>query len=280
MSLNIRLMTPADIPAGMRLKDIAGWNQTREDWARFLQFNPEGCFVADHDGRVAGTVATIIYEGRLAWIGMVLVDPAFRGQGIGTALLRHAIAYLDGRRIPCIKLDATPQGKPLYERLGFKAEYEIERCVLRRSVGEAAPAPVPGDDFDAIAAIDRDAFGADRSEILRSVADAAPELVLPAGQGGSLRGYALGRRGSLADHLGPWIGREEQTARVVLESFLERSRRETIFVDVVRDNRCARGLVSEKGFEFSRPLTRMHRGKNSTPGRPDRVCAILGPEFG
>ena len=30
---NIRVMTPADIPAGMRLNEIAGWNQTFEDWA-------------------------------------------------------------------------------------------------------------------------------------------------------------------------------------------------------------------------------------------------------
>lgn len=34
--IHIRLMTKTDIPAGMRLKDLAGWNQTPEDWLRFL----------------------------------------------------------------------------------------------------------------------------------------------------------------------------------------------------------------------------------------------------
>ena len=87
-------MTLDDIPAGMRLKEIAGWNQTRGDWERFLLASPQGCFVAEFDGEVAGTVATITYEGRFAWIGMVLVDPAGRSQGIGTKLLEKAIEHL------------------------------------------------------------------------------------------------------------------------------------------------------------------------------------------
>src|SRR5882672_9524967 len=117
--MSLRIMTMADIPAGMRLKDLARWNQTPADWARFLRSSPEGCFVAECDGHVCGTATTIVYEDRFAWIGMVLVDPLYRGRGIGTALLEGAIQYLDERGVPTLKLDATPQGKPLYEKLGF-----------------------------------------------------------------------------------------------------------------------------------------------------------------
>ena len=53
MTLQIRVMTPADVAAGMRLKDAAGWNQTEDDWRRFLQANPEGCFVAEWNGQIA-----------------------------------------------------------------------------------------------------------------------------------------------------------------------------------------------------------------------------------
>src|SRR5580700_5524666 len=119
MSLQIRVMTRADIPDGMRLKDLAGWNQTAEDWVRFLQASPSGCFVAEWEGHVVGTVTTIVYGDRFAWIGMVLVNPDLRGKGIGTALLERAIDHLDASGVPCLKLDATPQGQPIYERLGF-----------------------------------------------------------------------------------------------------------------------------------------------------------------
>src|SRR6266403_3003964 len=131
--MHLRVMTKADICAAQRLREIAGWNQTNIDWERFLEASEAGCFVAEFDDKVCGTAATISFENRFAWVGMVLVDPAYRGRSIGTKLLEQTIEYLDARRIPCIKLDATPQGKPLYEKLGFVPEYEIERWTLRRS---------------------------------------------------------------------------------------------------------------------------------------------------
>jgi GNAT superfamily N-acetyltransferase len=273
-------MTMADIPAGMRLKDIAGWNQTPADWERFLRASPEGCFVVECAGQVVGTVTTIAYEGRFAWIGMVLVDPDFRGRGIGTMLLEKAIAYLDAAGIPTLKLDATPQGKPLYEKLGFASEYEIERWVLRRSTSAAVVAPPADSDLAEVLALDREVFGASRSPLLQSLRECAPELTSVVRGHAEIAGYAFGRRGSRADHLGPWVARDESVARQLLETFLQRSSRETVFVDCLKDNPWARPMLRACGFEFARPLTRMYRGPNAHPGRPEWLCAALGPEFG
>ena len=328
-------MTRADIPAGMRLKEIAGWNQTSEDWERFLEAEPEGCFVAEWNGQVAGTVATIIYEHRFAWIGMVLVDPEVRGKGIGTALLLKAIDYLDARRVPCMKLDATPQGKPIYARLGFRIEFEIERHSLTREASaelsvesrhtlrnnHPLPPPYQGgepaaqlpsssrrglgggehvrpgkscvecsrdpraasgaaENLEPLLEFDHEVFGADRSALLRSLARSAPELVAIHRSGGAVKGFALGRRGSLADQLGPWAAASASAARAVFDDFLLRSRRPIVFVDALRDNAWAPALLAARGFQFSRSLTRMYRGENTHPGRPDLLGAILGPEFG
>jgi ribosomal protein S18 acetylase RimI-like enzyme len=279
----IRTMTPGDVSAGMRLKEAAGWNQTREDWERFLQANPEGCFVADQDGDVAGTVTTIIYENRLAWVGMVLVDAQLRGKGIGTALLLKAINYLDTRKIPCVKLDATTQGKPIYARLGFRVEYEIERHCLRREANSKASVALASDRAESIETVlklDREVFGADRSDLLRSVAASAPELIVTTRLDDAVEGFALGRKGSRADHLGPWVASNAPAAREVFEAFLLRSRRNVVFVDVMKDNPWALALLAEKDFQFSRSLTRMYRGENAYRGRPDLLYSILGPEFG
>lgn len=274
-------MTAADIPAGMRLKEIAGWNQTAADWERFLRQSPEGCFVAQVEGRVVGTATTITYEGRFAWIGMVLVEPGFRGRGIGTRLLHQTIEHLDARRVPTLKLDATPQGKPLYEKLGFVAEYAIERWMLKRAPrAEILREPVPPPDLGEILKPDREAFGADRSQLLQSLHREAPGLTLKVGHPSGVAGYALGRRGSRADHLGPWVGHDEATAAWLLEEFLRRSTRDTVFVDCVKSTPFVEALLRQRGFEFSRPLTRMVRGPNTHPGRPELLCAILGPEFG
>ena len=279
MSVRFRLMTRDDIPAGMRLKDAAGWNQTVGDWDRLLFASPQGCFAAECAGQVVGTATTIIYEGRLAWIGMVIVDPQHRGKGIGTTLLERAIRYLDSRSVPAIKLDATPQGKPLYEQFGFIKEYDVERWAVKRSSGKRVEGNVSEESHDVLQ-LDREVFGADRSGLLRSLTQAASVFTLVERRDGVVAGYTFGRSGSLADHLGPWMARDEVIAAKLLDEFLRRSGRDRVFVDCIRPSPWAVRLVRERGFEFSRPLTRMVRGANTRPSRPELLGAVLGPEFG
>ena len=126
----IRLMTAKDIPAGMRLKEAAGWNQTTRDWANLLAIEPQGCWVYEADGVVTGSTTAVLYGQDLAWIGMVLVLPEYRGQGIARRLMQHALRYLDERGVRCVKLDATGMGKPLYEQLGFVDDAVIERWAV------------------------------------------------------------------------------------------------------------------------------------------------------
>src|SRR6185369_2196058 len=124
-AINIRLLFESDIPAAMQLKEAAGWNQTEEDWRRLLTLEPNGCFAAVKDGRLVGTTTTTTYGNDLAWIGMVLVDPQERRQGIARTLMNVAMDYLNGK-VASVKLDATAQGKPVYEKLGFQVESQVE----------------------------------------------------------------------------------------------------------------------------------------------------------
>jgi GNAT superfamily N-acetyltransferase len=286
-SVRLRTMTKADVPAGMRLKEIAGWNQTAADWERFLNASPDGCFVAEVNGRVCGTATTITYEGRFAWIGMVLVDPEFRSRGIGTKLLESAIEHLDTQKIPTMKLDATPLGKPLYEKLGFAAEYEIERCTFKQATGQRVdpsfsplPTTLSAGALETVCKADREIFGADRSGLLKSLSEGAPEFAAGIWSKENLQGYSFGRHGSFADHLGPWMSRDADTARRLLEAFLARSSRETLVVDCLKANAVAEKQLKSLGFGYSRTLTRMYRGANQYLGRPELLCAIMGPEFG
>ena len=279
-------MSEQDIPAGMRLKDIAGWNQTANDWKCFLKASPAGCFVAEVDGTVRGTAATISYEHKFAWVGMVLVDPEFRGQGIGTRLLEKTIAHLDESKIPAIKLDATPQGRPIYEKLGFTPEYEIARLILKRppkisdALAVSESVSVDSNQLQAIVAADKEIFGASRSDLLCSLHQNAPDLTVAEWRSGNLQGYAFGRHGSIADQLGPWMAMDSQAAGRLLKGFLRRCSGETLVVDCLQANQMAGELLLAEGFSYSRPLTRMYRGKNQFPGKTSDLCAILGPEFG
>src|SRR5215831_16405050 len=115
----IRSLTEGDIEAALTLQRLEGWNQTERDWSRLLQLEPAGCFAAEVDGRVVGTVTTTAYGRALAWIGMMLVAPEHRRRGIGRQLFSAALDHLCASGIAAVKLDATPAGQSLYEAFGF-----------------------------------------------------------------------------------------------------------------------------------------------------------------
>ena len=282
----IRIMTEQDVPDGVRLNTLSGWNQMDADWNRFLSNSPRGCFVMEHDGKVVGTATTICYENRFAWIGMVLVDPDYRKQGIGTRLLKKTIEYLDRSHIATMKLDATPQGKPIYAKLGFVEEHDIERWILKRppsamsTTPRAAGTRLTATQREQVFRLDKGLFGADRSFLLRALCEEAPEFAAAVWEDQLLQAYALGRRGLFADHLGPWMAENRAAGEKIVQGFLTTSCREILIVDCMKSNPFAAELLGACGFAPSRPLTRMVRGPNRNPGRPELYCAILGPEFG
>ena len=158
--LRIRVMDLNDVPVGCRLSTATGWNQLLPDWERLLALEPTGCFVAEWDGKVVGTTGTTRFN-TTAWISMVLVDGAYRGRGIGTQLVLHALAWLDRCGVRTVRLDATALGRPVYERLGFAGEYEVARWQGVAVRGEPRPAIAlaSGADLEAIVALDHEATG-------------------------------------------------------------------------------------------------------------------------
>lgn len=58
----------------------------------------------------------------LAFLG---VDPAWHGQGVGAALLRHALERIDGKGLQAYLESSNPRNVPLYQRHGFEMIREI-----------------------------------------------------------------------------------------------------------------------------------------------------------
>src|SRR5262249_45360851 len=154
--------------------------------------------------------------------------------GIGTELLKKTVEYLDHSHIATMKLDATPQGKPIYAKLGFVEEYEIERWILRRPSGamsatqRATGTPLTVMQREQIFRLDEGLFGADRSFLLRALCEEAPEFAAAVWEDELLQAYALGRRGFFADHLGPWMVKNRAAGEKILQGFLATSSREIL----------------------------------------------------
>jgi predicted GNAT family N-acyltransferase len=58
-------------------------------------------------------------------IGRMAVIKAWRGRGVGTALLKELLTEARARGLTHVLLDARVQALPFYEKHGFRAEGEI-----------------------------------------------------------------------------------------------------------------------------------------------------------
>ena len=279
-SVAVRPMRADDIDAGLRLCRAAGWNQVARDWHQLLALTPGGALVADVDGRVVGTITTTRYEARFAWIGMVLVDPAARGRGIGTRLLDEGMALL--RDLPQAGLDATPAGYRLYLGRGFAEQRRLHRLQATAPPDPGTPAavrPMQADDLAAVSALDRPAFGADRSAMLRWMWEGAPEYAWVALAGGRPAGFVLGRHGHAFEHLGPIVAPGAGMARDLAAACLHGGVEHAFVVDVPVEPAGWVSSLDALGFRVQRPLIRMATGTARLPGDASQF-AILGPEFG
>lgn len=84
-------------------------------------------FVARLDGHVVGSLTVVLYRiptGVKAWIEDVVVDASARGQGVGEALNRAALAEVAHRGAKSVSLTSRSTREAanrLYQRLGFES---------------------------------------------------------------------------------------------------------------------------------------------------------------
>jgi GNAT superfamily N-acetyltransferase len=279
-------MTEADLADGLRLSRASGWNQTGEDWRLLLSLGRGLFCAAVEKERVVASGGAVRYGAALAWICMILVDPARRGHGLGTRIfdevlerVRHT-AQREGLRV--IGLDATPAGRGIYAQRGFQDGPPL----VRMRVAASAPADPAGDvralvaaDLATILDWDRTVFGADRSAVLRWALERAPRLARVVRRDGRLRGYCFGRHGDHSDQLGPVVADDAATAQELVAACLLRSRLRPLVLDA-RVETAWLARLAGLGFREQRPFTRMYLGAARPAARPELEHAVCGPELG
>lgn len=281
--INFRTLEPDDIPFAMKLKSAAGWNQITNDWEFLIKTGGTGNFLATYNGEKAGTATTLTYQKRFSWIGMVLVDLNCRGNGIGSALLDRSINFAEKKG--AVRLDATPQGRKLYENLGFITE----RDLLRLELEDLKIIPIPGQkcrmmlkyDMDKLVKKDAFIFGANRGAVLNYLYQNSPDYALISEKSsGEMAGYCFGRSGSKFEQIGPIVAETIKEARDLLLSAIANCSGKKIIVDVFSDKREWLSFLEMIGFQVQRPFCRMYRGQLNYPGNPEMQYAVAGPEFG
>ncbi|MFI7401424.1 GNAT family N-acetyltransferase [Streptomyces sp. NPDC049541] len=219
--LAVRRLTLRDLTACADLSEDRGWPREEHKWGLLLTAG-KGYGIDDPDsGLVSACVVTEYgpqHRPALAAIGMVLVAERHARRGVGRHLMRHIVSAMGTTPLT---LHATPNGRPLYEELGFKATGRAE--MVRGHFMPDGPEPevvtraATAEDLPAILRLDEEVFGADRTPFITRLPAFADRLRV-AEEDGRLIGYAAAWPNMETHVVGPLIARDTETAKALIAS--------------------------------------------------------------
>ena len=128
-----RPLDPSDLEAIVRIDEKLSGHPRQEYWRRRLEISllrpPWMSLVAETDGRLVGFLFGWVGESEFGiaestgWIDLIGVDPAYRGRGVGQALVERFIG--GGQELRAIRKVATlidlgqADVREFFTRLGF-----------------------------------------------------------------------------------------------------------------------------------------------------------------
>ena len=110
--------------AGMGLNNL---DDSRDGIARFLNRNPETCFVAEEEQKIVGAIL-VGNDGRRGYIYHTAVLPEYRRRGIASKLVDEAIgalAALGIHKTALVVFSRNTDGNAFWDRIGFTSREDL-----------------------------------------------------------------------------------------------------------------------------------------------------------
>lgn len=273
----IRRMSRTELDLALDWAAAEGWNPGLHDAESFYAVDPEGFFIAERAGEPLGCVCAIAYDESFGYVGLFIVRPPYRGQGVGLQLLNVALQHVQGRNVG---LDAAIDMQKTYERYGFKFAYRNIRhqCVGggESPSGLTALASVP---FDDILRYDATVFPTTRAKFLSRWLAQPGGASLAVMRRGQLAGYGVLRACREGYKIGPLFADDPQIADALFQGLRARVPGAPVFLDTPDANLAAIELAKRRGltpiFDAARMFTR-----GTPPGLIGRCYGVTTFELG
>jgi GNAT superfamily N-acetyltransferase len=230
--VTLRRLTGEDMVDAQALSREFQWPFRVEDW-RF-SFSHGGGVAAIRDGELVGTALRWLWGKGHATVGHVMVAPRMQRQRLGQHLMHALMADLKDRTV---LLNATAEGRGVYERMGFAITGEI-----RQHQGIASPVqvvalaegerlrPLGRSDVKRLVALDARANGMPRDAMLKQLLAEGDTVVLA--REGEAVGFATIRRFGRGFAIGPVVAPDLEGAKALIAHWCSRYAGKFVRVDV------------------------------------------------
>ncbi|WP_409271646.1 GNAT family N-acetyltransferase [Neobacillus sp. SCS-31] len=282
-NLNLIQFDKSDIPGLIALSASVGWDYDQYEIATVMS---SGKIFGHKNGKgeIVSSSAIIPYDNKLASIGMVIVNKEHRGLGLGKDATQKCI---DSVSPDCsIMLIATEEGKPLYEKIGFRTVGHVHKflCDSYLTPESLKPNSVTienynENDFIEILNLDKAAFGDKRSNFLHYRINQSKQCLVAKDTKGNIVGYGLSILGPENLLLGPIVAPDFQTAALLLD-WLVIEHTGKLRIDVPSGNKDFMFFLEQCGFKNVAKPPIMMLNSVSLPARNSNLFGIAAQIFG
>jgi len=259
-----------------------GWNPGLHDAEVARAFDPEAFIALRADGELVGGGSIISYAGAYGFMGLFIVRPDRRHEGLGRVLWHYRRDHLAARLRPGapIGMDGVFDLVPFYERGGFAVAHRDLRFE-----GRAVGAPDPAVESLAVVGAAELAEYDDRHFPVSRAGFLARWITAPGTISAAIREHgrpvAVGvlRPCRVGWKVGPLTAERPDLAERLLGALLAAVEGEQVQIDVPEPNAAALDLVGRVGLREVFGCARMYRG--APPDLPlERVFGVTSLEFG
>jgi GNAT superfamily N-acetyltransferase len=253
-----------------------GWNLGLDDAEAFWQADKTGFFVARVKSEMVAAISVVNHDRHMAFLGLYLCHPQFRGQGIGFGLWRHALTHAGSR---CVGLDGVAEQEENYAKSGFVRQGAITRLqgtLQSTTLGDTRFVNMPLD-LDRVAELDMHAIGYERLKFLYHwiCDDVLSRKTIVAEKDGTVTGFATARQCFEGVKIGPIIAQSNTDAMMLLTAAASLFNTEKIIVDLPGTQNEFIKMLCARGFETTFETAHMFCGKAPKTSKNYRAVASM-----
>ncbi|PEO57781.1 GNAT family N-acetyltransferase [Bacillus wiedmannii] len=265
------------------LSSYIGWDYNREEIETIFD---SGIVygVWNEREKLIASAAIILYGEKLTSIGMVIVHPDYKGRGIGKAITNSCIKSVSVQTP--IMLIATDEGKPLYEKLGFRAVSYVSKYICNSynanhkcAEAEEYMMGYKEEDLEEIIKIDEGAFGTSRNEFLKQRIMQRDQCVVVKDTIENVVGYGISIQTPENKIIGPIVAKNDAMAMRIVHA-LARGHDGRLRMDVPKGKDDFLKELESAGFQKVNTPPIMMKNSNQLLKRNNELYSIAAQIFG
>ncbi|WP_299553325.1 GNAT family N-acetyltransferase [Seonamhaeicola sp.] len=260
-----------------------GWNPGEHDFDVFWKTDPDGYYGFYSENELIAGGAVISYNQEFGFMGLFIVHPDFRGQGIGKKLwyLRRDLLLGRLKDGAAIGMDGVVDMQPFYEKGGFNIAFRDERyeCVGQKTSVSSAVSTIEAEDFGKLADYDLECFGYKREAFLKHWLMLPDSKSYKFSENNEIKGFAVIRKVNSGFKIGPLFADHDAIAEALYKACLNSAIGASVYLDIPVINKGAMDLVKTYNAKYVFECARMYYGKPPKTAI-DKVYGITTFELG